>query len=72
MQNPQELAKPFSDHDLRVFGINQIAYIKPQEQDGQIYYAIHAADGTEVARAAAYDIAVLTVRQNEMEPVSLH
>ncbi|WP_282605898.1 DUF1150 family protein [Pelagibius sp. Alg239-R121] len=72
MQNTLEFANSISTHDLRILGINEVAYIKPQESDGQVYYTIHAADGTEVARVPEREVAVVTVRQNNMEPASIH
>ena len=72
MQNTLEFAHSISVQDLRVLGINEVAYIKPQEADGQEFYTIHAADGTEVARVLKREVAEVTVRQNDMEPVSLH
>lgn len=73
MQNSLEFAHSISAQDLRVLGINEVAYIKPQEaDDGQEFYTIHAADGTEMARVLKREVAIVTVRQNDMEPVSLH
>lgn len=72
MQNSLEFSNSISTHDLRVLGINEVAYIKPQNLDGQSFYTIHAADGTEVARVTEREIAVVTVRQNNMEPASIH
>lgn len=72
MQSAYETAEIISAQDLRILGINEIAYIKPQKLDGQVIYAIHAADGTEIARMAGRDVAEVTVRQNNMEPASLH
>ena len=72
MRHSLEFAHSISVQDLRVLGINEVAYIKPQEVDGQDFYTIHAADGTEMARVLKRDVAIVTVRQNDMEPVSLH
>ncbi len=72
MRHSLEFAHSISVQDLRVLGINEVAYIKPQELDGQEFYTIHAADGTEMARVLKREIAIVTVRQNDMEPVSLH
>ena len=72
MQHSLEFAHSISVQDLRILGINEVAYIKPQELDGQDFYTIHAADGTEMARVLKREVAIVTVRQNDMEPVSLH
>ncbi len=54
-------------------GMHDVAYIKPKSlENGRVSYAIHAADGNEVAVVAGRDLAFMTVRQNDMEPVSVH
>lgn len=58
---------------LAHLGIEQVAYVKPVTlEDGQIAFAIHAADGQEIAMLADRDVAFATVRQNDLEPVSVH
>jgi hypothetical protein len=59
-------------NDLAMFGVQDIAYVKPVVVDGNAGYAIHAADGTQMAVIADRDIAFAVVRQNELEPVSVH
>jgi hypothetical protein len=59
-------------NDLTMFGVPDIAYVKPVVVDGNAGYAIHAADGTQMAVIADRDIAFAVVRQNELEPVSVH
>lgn len=49
-----------------------IAYVKPIVIEGVSAYAIHATDGTELAVVANRDLAFATVRQHDMEPVSVH
>jgi hypothetical protein len=58
--------------DLAAFGMQDIAYVKPVVVDGTAGFAIHAADGTQMALIANRDLAFAVVRQNEMEPVSVH
>jgi hypothetical protein len=58
--------------DLAMFGMQDIAYVKPVVVDGSASYAIHAADGTQMAVIGDRDIAFAVVRQNELEPVSVH
>jgi hypothetical protein len=52
--------------------MQDIAYVKPVIVDGAASYAVHAADGTQMALIANRDLAFAVVRQNEMEPVSVH
>lgn len=58
--------------DLAMLGVAAIAYVKPVTIEGSVGYAICAADGTQVALTADREIAFAVVRQNEMEPVSVH
>ena len=55
-----------------VLGNHDIAYIKRILVDGQYYYAIHAADGTELAVVNNREVAFATARQHDMEPLSVH
>ncbi|HEV2188618.1 MAG TPA: DUF1150 family protein [Stellaceae bacterium] len=59
-------------NDLAMLGMQDIAYVKPVIVDGNSGYAVHAADGTQMALIADRDLAFAVVRQNEMEPVSVH
>lgn len=53
-------------------GVQQLAYIKPVVHDGQHLFAIHAADGAPLALAANRAAAEALVRQNDLEPQSVH
>jgi hypothetical protein len=59
-------------NDLEFYGIKTLAYIKPVTVDGHLYHSIHAADGTPLTVIAERDEAFALVRQNEMEPASVH
>jgi hypothetical protein len=67
-----ERIKRISAHELAMLGVQDLAYIKPVIIDGAIGYAVHAADGTQIAVLADRDVAFATVRQHDMEPVSVH
>jgi hypothetical protein len=64
--------RQMSVRELALFGMQDIAYIKRVETDGSTGYAVHAADGTQIAVRANRDIAFATVRQHDLEPLSLH
>jgi hypothetical protein len=64
--------KNLSASDLLVFGLNDIAYLKPAEVNGQSVYAIHAADGSQLAFVANREVGFAAMQQHELEPVSLH
>ena len=61
-----------STQDLMNLGLQEVAYVKPVAIDGQAAYAVHAADGREVVILPSRDIALATIRQNDLEPLSVH
>lgn len=61
-----------SPEDLGTLGMNQIAFIKSvRENDGE-HFVVHAADGTAVRLFPSRELAELAIRQNDLQPVSLH
>jgi hypothetical protein len=67
-----DLLKNISAQDLLTFGLNDIAYLKPANVNGQAVFAIHAADGSQLAFVANREVGVAAMQQHELEPVSLH
>ncbi len=67
-----ERIRNLTPHELALFGMQDVAYIKRVEVEGAPGYAVHAADGTQIALVGDRDLAFATVRQHEMEPVSVH
>jgi len=67
-----ERIKQMSVHELALLGMQDLAYIKRVIIDGACGYAVHAADGTQIAVLPNREIAFATVRQHDMEPVSVH
>ncbi len=61
-----------SDQDMAILGLQDVAYVKPVVVDGQDAFSIHAADGTTIAIMADREVAVATIRQHDLEPVSVH
>ncbi len=53
-------------------GSMHVAYIKPVTVDGSTAYAIHAADGQELAVFDQREVAFVAARQNDLEPLSVH
>ena len=72
MVQTTEQMRQMTVQDLAMLGMQDIAYVKPVTVDGAAGFAIHAADGTQMALIADRDIAFAVVRQNELEPVSVH
>ena len=59
--------------EFAALGLEYIAYVKPVVlDDGRTAHAIHAADGQEILTVEDRDIAFATVRQNDLEPLSVH
>jgi hypothetical protein len=53
-------------------GNGQVAYVKAVEVDGESGWAVHGADGSALAVVADRDVAFALIRQNDLEPVSVH
>ena len=49
-----------------------MAFIKRVAVNDEVAYAIHAADGTQMALMADREVAFAAVRQHGLEPVSVH
>jgi len=61
-----------SQQDFQSWGVNDVAFIKATEYEGKSAYAIHAADGTQMAIVGNREVAQAAVRQHDLEPVSVH
>ena len=58
--------------DLAAWGMEDVAYVKAVHVDGEAVYGIFAADGTELTTVDNRDEAFVTIRQNELEALSVH
>ncbi|MGD1876491.1 MAG: DUF1150 family protein [Kiloniellaceae bacterium] len=61
-----------SPQDFQLLGINDIAYVKKEREDGKDVFMIHSADGSAITALADFDVAFAAVRQNGLEPLSVH
>ena len=61
-----------SSQAFLALGSMHVAYVKPVVVDGAPAFAVHAADGSELAVFNDRDIACVTARRNDLEPVSVH
>ena len=59
-------------HDLAMWGVEDMAYIRRSFVDGEESWTIHAAEGTQMGVAETKEIAEAMVRQNDLEPSSVH
>jgi hypothetical protein len=67
-----ERIRHMSSRELALFGMQDLAYIKPVLVNGVTAFAVHAADGTQVTVLPDREIALATVRQHDLEPLSVH
>jgi hypothetical protein len=58
--------------DFMALGRQDVAYVKPIVEQGRAAYAIHTADGKLAAVAETRELAFATIRQNDLEPVSVN
>ncbi len=65
-------AHPLTAADLENWGVNVVAYVKKVEVEGGPAYAIHAANGEPLGLAGSRDVAFAGLRQNDLEPASVH
>ena len=64
--------RQLSESELGLLGMEDVAYVKQIVIDGTDAFAVHAANGTQIAVMANRDVAFAVVRQHDMEPVSVH
>ena len=61
-----------STAQLQALGVSQLAYVKPVVVGGVTAFAIHAADGTQMAVAEDCAVAVAAIREHEMVAALVH
>jgi hypothetical protein len=64
--------RQMSSRELAMLGMQDLAYIKPIVDNGVTAFAIHAADGTQIAILPDRAVALAAVRQHDLEPLSVH
>jgi hypothetical protein len=70
--NEFERIRQMSSRELALFGMQDLAYVKAVLIDGATAFAVHAADGTQITVLPDREIALATVRQHDLEPLSVH
>jgi len=70
--NLNERLRRISRADLAALGLHGVAYIKPVVIDEAKAYAVFAADGTQIGALPTPDAALAAMRENGLEPVSVH
>ena len=64
--------RQMTSREFAALGIEYVAYVKPIDVDGRAAFAVHAANGRQVAVVDTREVAMATVRQNDLEPLSVH
>ena len=73
MQTREEEFNPMSPTDFEMLGMDHVAYVKEVSDGTSRKFAVYAANGAEIALMEAdRDVTFAAVRQNHMEPVSVH
>lgn len=68
-----ELLKKLTHKDFLDIGLHQVAYIKRVDDDEEKGgYAVHAADGSQISVMQSYDMAMATIKVNDLFPVTVH
>jgi hypothetical protein len=70
--NTIERIRILSTRDFAHLGVDEVAYVKRVVENGVVRYAIHAADGTQMGTMIDFATAKAALRQNDIEPVSVH
>jgi len=61
-----------SPEEFAALGMQGLAYVKCVRVNDTVAFAVHAADGTQLAVLPDRDIAIATLRQHDLEPLSVH
>lgn len=73
MQPNETALNPLSVTDFEMLGVDHVAYVKKVSDGTSPKFAIYAANGAEIALMETdREVAFAAIRQNDMEPVSVH
>jgi hypothetical protein len=72
MLTPHKDNPTATPESLALLGMETVAYIRPICVNGRRVHVIHAADGTPLTVVPDRELALITIRQNEMQPLSVH
>lgn len=67
-----ERLKNISPREFALLGMNDMAYVKRIVVNDEVKFAICSADGTQLALTPSEEFAYATIRQNDLEPVTVH
>jgi hypothetical protein len=61
-----------ADRSSLAIDTENMAYIKPVHEEGELYYAIYGSEGQPLAIAAERMLAFVVTRQHDLVPVDVH
>lgn len=64
--------RSLSSEGLAMLGTDQLAYIRPQQVNGQTIYVVHGANGRELGGFDNYGSALGACMEHDLEAVALH
>jgi len=70
--HPQTLLGIKSDINLAEWGLEDVAYVKSVEIDGEDVYSIHSADGRALDVVDGREAAFAAILVNDLMPLSVH
>jgi hypothetical protein len=70
--NQIEKLRHISAKEFAILGVQDMAYIRRITITDGVAFGVYAADGTQVAVLPDRDTAFATVRQHDLEPLSVH
>jgi hypothetical protein len=70
--NQLEKLRHITPTEFALLGMQDIAYVKRVTVNDAVGFAIHAADGTQLGLLADQAVARAAVRQQDLEPLSVH
>lgn len=68
MRTTAQIGSNVDDIIMALVGMETLAYIRPVSEG----FGVFAADGTQLAVFDSEESAYVTVRQNNLQPVSIH
>jgi hypothetical protein len=67
-----EKLRHISPREFALFGLQDLAYVRRVLVEGEPAFAIHAADGSQIALMRDHALAIATIRHHDLEPMSVH
>lgn len=76
-QSVRDFLKGLSSKDFLRIGMNEVAYVRPMsipfgDNREKRAYAVYAADGTQLSVLETMDMAIATLRHNDLVAATLH